>query len=1196
MKFIQPLEELRVSTLRGYNILGTSSEEEFDNISELAAKVCNTSSAVITLLDNETQWIKSSYNFDTEHGPKNLSFCQYTIQGNTLFEVNDTLLDARFCNNPVVTGEPHIRYYAGYPLIDPMGFRLGALAVIHTQPFAIQGNQKDALRILAGIVVGKIVTRRRQEEQSQFERIFVLSNDLMSVVDKDGILRKVNPAFKSLLGWDEEEMVGVHANTFSHPNDRIGIEENITDIYDGNRAINVSVTRVLKKNGEYMYVEWVTSMEEATGLLYCVGRNVDLQIKYEQKLKNVNDFYEQTGIVSDIGGWEINLATEEVRWQQRVFEIHEVDESFVPDYSTSVTFFKGDQLQKVNEAFMQTLETGELNEVEARLVTGKGNERWVRILILVDKEDDHAIRLYGTIQNIDARKRAEITYQKTKDLLDNILKSASSVCIIATDSEGVITVFNSGAENLTGYTAIEMIGKKTPLVLHRKDEIEAYRKSLGWLYDKDFDAFEAFLYETMVKGVVKRELTFVRKDGSEFTGSIMLTLIRNAENQVTGMLGITTDVTEQQETVRLLAVERSRLEAFVEHAPVAIAMYDHELRYITTSRKSRDMYSLENKDIIGVPVYNVFPELQEIFKDVTEDVLAGKTVNVMRDDFIFPGKTEQRVVSWTVRPWYNPDTSLGGVIVFTDDITESVEQQRKLQMAQKLAEDASRAKSDFLAGMSHEIRTPLNGIIGFTDLLLKTELDKIQRQYLEIVNQSGTSLLDIINDILDFSKIEAKKLEIEQTEFDLLELARQSVNIISYQAQKNNLEILLDLQPDLPRFVVGDSVRIRQVIINLLSNAVKFTQRGEIKLKISLLRTNNEKAHIKFEVKDTGIGIHRNRQSAIFSAFTQEDSSTTRKFGGTGLGLSISASLLNLMGSEIKLKSKPGQGSTFFFEMELPYRADQNEVFDNLACIKSALIAMDNEAARGLAQDMLAQRNINVVEVSNGLEALSAIAKGARFDLILLDSEMPFLDGVETCLKIRSVLSIHEQPFIILLHNTGNGIGDSDLIDFSEADLQLHKPLQANVLFSELSKMIDEKDEDEVCNGGEESDFRKELVIIIAEDNAVNMLLSKTIVARALPLAKIYEAKNGLEAIELFNSHSPDLILMDIQMPEMNGYEATETIRKKNALVPIIALTASSIMGDQEKCLEAGMNDFLMKPFVEKALIQILAKWIHKRK
>jgi PAS domain S-box-containing protein len=677
-----------------------------------------------------------------------------------------------------------------------------------------------------------------------------------------------------------------------------------------------------------------------------------------------------------------------------------------------------------------------------------------------------------TVSNLEARvveRTTELAGANMK--LQAVLDAATQVSIIATDAEGLITVFNSGAERMLGYSAAEMVGKQTPVFLHLDAETRARGEELSAHFGRPIEGFAVFVEQARQETFEEREWTYVPKDGHQITVSLTVTALRTL-GQITGFLGVATDITERRQT------------------------------------------------------------------------------------------------------------------------------QMELLQAKETAEAATRARSEFLANMSHEIRTPMNGILGMTSLLLDSELSNGQRHQAEAISKSGESLLSIINDILDFSKIEAGKLSFETLDFDLHEAVEGCLELLAQRAQSKGLELACLVESNVPARLRGDPGRLRQILTNFVSNAIKFTERGEVVVKVSVAEQTDADALLRFEVRDTGIGIPAEVQGRLFQAFSQADASTSRKYGGTGLGLAISQQLVEIMQGQSGIKSTPGHGSTFWFTARLgrqPDGASGHPIVRGDLVNLHVLIVDDNETNREILQHQTRAWQMRPGIARSGCEAFGELRKaratGDPYQVVLLDLHMPGTNGLELASQIRGERGLADVR-LVLLSSTGGRLNAGEL-KAAGIDDCLVKPIKQSLLFDCLATLM---------GGGAAGSGRgarkvsppvaavapakQKLRILLAEDNAVNQEVAQGLLGKLGYRADA--VANGMEVLAALEQLPYDVILMDCQMPDLDGYEATRRIRhfEQERVAPfdwksplhIIAMTANAMEGDREKCLLAGMNDYVGKP------------------
>ncbi|QDV69943.1 Signal transduction histidine-protein kinase BarA [Rosistilla carotiformis] len=714
---------------------------------------------------------------------------------------------------------------------------------------------------------------------------------------------------------------------------------------------------------------------------------------------------------------------------------------------------------------------------------------------------------------------------------------------------------------------------------------------------------------------------YLSKDGEECWIERVKAPVRDARGQITGVQLLFWDVTERKHLDQDLEKARYLLNTLLNNIPDSIYFKDRDSRFIRISRSMAQKFKWKNAEIaVGKTDADIFTREHAASARADEMEIMKTGVPMVAE--IERETWADRPDSWcssTKMPLRDDAGRIVGTFGITRDVTELMRTEQELKTAKEAADAANQAKSDFLANMSHEIRTPMNGIIGMADLMAHTNLSIEQRDYLRTIKDSADSLLRIINDILDFSKIEAGKLELEETTFNLRDCVGRTVQTLAVKAAEKGLELACRIDPHLPHQVSGDPVRLRQIVVNLVGNAIKFTQQGEVVVEVTnaddpkIIAVTQPKQDVdaeaisrhapagsirlQFAVRDTGIGIPREKMQSVFEEFAQADVSTTRQFGGTGLGLAISARLVELMHGAIWLDSQLGVGTTFFFTTEFSLvdesASQPSENLDSLRGL-ATIVVDDNNTNRQIFGEMLDAWQLNPTLVGSAPAALAelqrAAATEAPYRLVLLDCMMPHMDGFALAECIRQSPMLKSLP-IIMISSAARG-DDSQRCREMGIQRYLTKPVLQSDLFDSILEAMGIRSPSEHQITPIEADrMTRPLNILLAEDGLVNQRVAIGFLSRAGHNVTL--ARNGIEAVSEVARQTFDLVLMDLQMPEMDGVEATLEIRARDRHLghhtPIIAMTAAAMDGDRERCLNAGMDDYISKPINPTQLQAVIA-------
>ena len=1171
-------EDERIKQLEFFDLLHLGKDPELDVFAETACLVADCPASLIAMMERDTQRVQSCVGLSFDFVDRKDTVCQYAIASGEILVINDTLLDDRSSGNPLIHASG-IRFYAGVPLLDDKGFALGTLCVIDYKPRTLSDDQVASLQKIGKAVTTMLMMKKKNLQAEYFEQTFSVTNNLICVLDNELNIKSVNSAFELAVGVKQEDLR--HRNfleSLRDPDPKLKILTE--DLKISNEGLEITTTTDKGSSGKVV-IEWFLKHNQKQTEIFCFGKNVTHLIAEKQKLeiseRRFRNFFENAiGLMSthdlegkilsvNKKGREVLKYTEE---ETRTLNLRDL----VPKQNLPLL-----------EQYLQQISINKEDVGTMVLTTKDGDEVFWMYHNMVDTNEEGKPYVVSTALNVTEKFAMEKDLLYTKKILEqtsaaaqvggwevNLKKKSVFWSKSARDIHKVDATFKPDLENALGFYTGES------------------EKRVRFLFERAVN--EGISYDEEVQLVqTDEEVIWVRVIG-----------IPEMENgKCTKVFGIIQNVDVFKKTFLELSRKEAMLQAFVSYVPAAVAMFDQDLRYLAVSKSWLDEFSMADRGIIGKNLFEVSSHIPQERIKIYMDALKGKSYRNENLAVQVTNKPELQHYKLEVSPWYLSEGVVGGVIVSILNITDTVKANVELKNAKDMADLASKAKSEFLANMSHEIRTPLNGVIGFSDLLLKTPLNEMQTQYLNYINESGESLLNIINDILDFSKIEAGKMELIIDRANVYDMVSQVLNVILYQSQKKELELLLNIEQGLPRTILLDESRIKQVLINLLGNAVKFTGEGEIELKVQKLKMTADHITLRFAVRDTGIGIPLEKQQRIFDAFTQEDSSVSKKYGGTGLGLTISNNILKYMGSKLTLSSEPEKGSVFYFDLELRYEVgdgpDEGDIED--LNIGRVLIVDDNENNRMILQHMLEYKNIESKLAANGMEALQILTAGERFDVILMDYHMPVISGLQTIDKIKELFEQQDELSpLVVLHTSSE---EHDVINSfrqNEKSYCLLKPIKSDELYNTLRLAVKNIKKKNVQEGNllpkQEGGFAQFQNVLLVDDNPVNMVLNSKMMQSIVPEARLTEAQDGLQALEYCRKERYDLILMDVQMPVMDGIEATKQIRTLSEYggVKIIGVTAGNVLGEKEKCLQAGMDDFLPKPLRQADLKGMLEK------
>jgi PAS domain S-box-containing protein len=1008
-------------------------------------------------------------------------------------------------------------------------------------------------------------TAELKEAKEQADLLYQMAPTPIFTMDTDLKLTGVNRRFEDLTGYQAHEVLGWHCHDLVEPKCNEHCQ-----LFDPAVAKPIEGRPCAIRTKDGRTLEVLISSDLVRDVHGCLVGGMEMFLDVSElrralrELKFSEERFRQMADMLPITICEIDLDLKVVYVNQAGMELFGLSDDDLRTGQSVAQYLDPADLAVASQRLKAILAGERMAGNEYRVRSRDGRQLVVFITAVALYDGGRPLGFRCTLTDVTGRMQVEDELRRLHRAVEQ-----SPATVVITDPAGLIEYVNPKFSDITGYTRQEALGQN-PRIL----------KS-GLMSPETYVDMWRILAE---QGEWRGELLNRKKNGDLYWEFASLSAIRNPQGEITHYLAVKEDITSRKQAEEAAQRETAKLKAMITGMEEGVVFADREGVVVEVNDYLCRFLGLPRDSVMGRSIY---------------DLHVGGTLDGLREHIerfrAEPGSPpllSQRPlrgaeVIFRVQPIYR-EGEYDGALLNVVNVTELVQARRQ-------AEEASRSKSAFLATMSHEIRTPMNGVIGMTDLLLETELSPEQRDSLHLIKSSANALLTVINDILDFSKIEAGKLTLDSMEFDLRASLGETLQSLAAHAQEKGLELAYRVDPEVPERLLGDPMRLRQVILNLVGNAIKFTHQGEVLVEVDPLEVDPGAARLRFTVRDTGVGIPPEKQRDIFNAFEQADMSITRQYGGTGLGLAISSQLVGMMGGALGVESQPGQGSTFAFEA-LFRRSGAGRAEEPAAPLEikglRALVVDDNATARGIVAEMLGQWGLETVQAEDAPAALAALeaaqADGQPFALALVDTRLGIFSGFDLAGQLLARPGLARA--VIMVCAAADQMTEAARCRHMGLETYLIKPVGQSDLMDAIVTALTGRP---IPGASRADGARPEqvkpsrgLLVLLAEDNPVNQKLASSLLERRGH--RVMVAGNGQEAVEMSGRRRFDLVLMDVQMPELDGLSATRLIRQRERErglhLPIVAMTAHAMPGDRERCLEAGMDAYLSKPISPREL------------